>query len=134
MNAQSKDHSTTVTKGIRVAVRARYVPERSSPASRRYVFAYDVRIRNEGPESLQLRSRHWIITDSEGRVEEVRGPGVVGEQPLLIPGSQFEYMSAAVLKTPRGVMRGSYEMVAWNGASFDAVIAPLELALPLSLN
>lgn len=134
MDKECKDHSTAVTNGVRIAVRSKYVPEQSSPSNQRYVFAYTVRIRNEGKESVQLRSRHWIITDSTGATEEVRGEGVVGEQPVLNPGGQFEYVSAAVLKSARGEMRGSYEMVSWNGSTFDAEIAPFLLALPFSLN
>ncbi|HET9954843.1 MAG TPA: Co2+/Mg2+ efflux protein ApaG [Polyangiaceae bacterium] len=134
MDRESRGHSAAVTDGVRVTVEARYSAEQSLPAARRYVFAYTVRIRNEGREGVQLRSRHWILTDSAGHTEEVRGEGVIGEQPVLPPGGQFEYMSAAVLKTPRGEMRGSYQMVTWNGRSFDATIAPFQLALPYSLN
>jgi ApaG protein len=126
--------STAVTDGIRVVVRSSYVAEQSLPMARRYVFAYTVRIANEGGEPAQLRTRHWIITDSEGKVEEVRGPGVVGQEPLLRPGEQFEYTSGCVLQTPRGEMRGSYQMQRPNGRMFDAVIAPFLLALPHSLN
>ena len=102
--------STATTEGIKVNVKAVYVPEQSSPRARRYVFAYTVRIANEGELAAQLKSRHWIITDGDGRIEEVRGPGVVGQQPFLNPGDQFEYTSGCVLTTPRGEMRGSYEM------------------------
>ena len=98
------------------------------------MFAYTVRIDNEGAETAQLRSRHWIITDGDGRVEEVRGPGVVGQQPLLKPGEHFEYTSGCVLQTPRGQMHGTYQMVRDGGATFDATIAPFDLALPYSLN
>lgn len=115
-------------------VRAVYVPEQSSPRLRRYVFAYTVRIANEGDIPAQLRSRRWIITDGEGRVEEVRGPGVVGQQPLLKPGEEFEYTSGCVLTTPRGEMRGTYQMHRPDGSSFDATIAPFTLSLPYSLN
>jgi ApaG protein len=126
--------STAVTHGIRIVVISRYLPERSLPAAKRYVFSYTVRIINEGAQVAQLRSRHWLITDSTGKVEEVRGPGVIGEQPLLDPGDQFEYTSNAMLTTPRGEMRGSYEMVCPNGRTFDAAIAPFLLAPPHSLN
>lgn len=126
--------STATTEGIRVTVRAVYVPEQSSPRSRRYVFAYTVTIANEGDRPAQLRSRHWIITDGEGRVEEVKGPGVVGQQPHLAPGEHFEYTSGCVLKTPRGEMRGTYQMDRPDGSAFDATIAPFALALPYSLN
>jgi ApaG protein len=126
--------SAAVTEGIRVSVSSEYIPAQSMPRSKRYVFAYTVRIHNEGPEAAQLKSRHWIITDANGRVEEVRGPGVVGQQPVLRPGEQFEYTSGCVLETPRGSMRGSYHMQRPSGAEFDAVIAQFDLALPYTLN
>jgi ApaG protein len=126
--------STAITDGIRISVEPQYVAEQSSPRARRYVFAYTVRIENEGTEPAQLRSRHWIITDGDGRVEEVRGPGVVGQQPLLNPGEHFEYTSGCVLQTPRGQMRGTYQMVRQGGSTFDATIAPFDLVLPYSLN
>ncbi len=126
--------STAVTNGVRVSVKAVYVPEQSVPRARRYVFAYTVKIANEGAASAQLRSRHWIITDGDGKIEEVRGPGVVGQQPLLRPGEQFEYTSGCVLQTPRGEMRGTYQMQRSDGSSFDATIAAFSLSLPYSLN
>jgi ApaG protein len=126
--------STAVTNGIRISVQPQYVAEQSSPRAKRYVFAYTVRIENQGSEPAQLRSRHWIITDGDGRVEEVRGPGVVGQQPLLKPGEHFEYTSGCVLQTPRGQMHGTYQMVSEGGSAFDATIAPFDLALPYSLN
>ena len=126
--------STATTQGIRVSVNAVYVPEQSAPRMHRYVFAYTVKIANEGDEPAQLRSRHWIITDGDGRVEEVRGPGVVGQQPMLRPGDQFEYTSGCVLPTPRGEMRGTYQMYRPDGRAFDAAIAPFSLSLPYSLN
>ena len=126
--------SNTITNGIRVAVSSTYVPGQSAPKSRRYVFAYTVRITNEGAETAQLRSRHWIITDGNGKVEQVRGPGVVGEQPTLRPGEHFEYTSGCVLETPRGQMHGTYQMVRENGSEFDATIAAFALALPFTLN
>ena len=101
---------------------------------RRYVFAYTVKIANEGETPATLKSRHWIITDGDGRVEEVRGPGVIGQQPSLAPGEQFEYTSGCVLTTPRGEMRGTYEMHRPDGSTFDATIAPFQLTLPYSLN
>jgi ApaG protein len=126
--------SSAVTEGIRVTVKSVYVPEQSSPRAQRYVFAYTVRIVNEGATSAQLRSRHWVITDGNGKVEEVRGPGVVGQQPYLKPGDQFEYTSGCVLQTARGEMRGTYQMHRPDGSVFDAAIAPFALALPYSLN
>lgn len=126
--------SNALTDGIRVTVKSVYVPEQSAPLSQRYVFAYTVRIANEGAEPAQLRTRHWIITDGTGKVEEVKGPGVVGHQPMLRPGEHFEYTSGCVLRTPRGEMRGTYQMHRPDGRTFDATIAPFMLALPHTLN
>jgi len=136
MNARSSQNpvSSAVTDGIRVSVESVYVAEQSSPRAQRYVFAYTVKIVNEGTEPAQLRSRHWIITDGNGKVEEVRGPGVVGQQPYLRPGDHFEYTSGCVLQTARGEMRGTYQMHRPDGRQFDAAIAPFALALPYSLN
>jgi ApaG protein len=128
------ESSTALTDGIRVTVRASHIAEQSLPLAGRYVFSYTVKIANEGNEPAQLRSRHWTITDSMGKVEEVRGPGVVGHQPHLRPGEHFEYTSGCVLQTPRGEMRGTYQMQRPDGRMFDAVIAPFLLALPHSLN
>lgn len=133
--SQSLEHtSTAVTDGIRVVVTSRYLAARSAPLYQRYVFSYTVRIHNEGNVSVQLLSRHWIITDSMGKVEEVRGPGVVGAQPILHPGEHFEYTSGAVLAAQRGEMRGTYRMHSVTGRTFDAVIAPFLLEAPHSLN
>lgn len=126
--------SNALTQGIRVLVKSSYLPEQSSPAERRYVFAYTVRIINEGDVVARLRSRHWVITDANGGVEEVRGPGVVGKQPSLEPGEAFEYRSGCVLKTSRGTMRGTYLMERADGSSFDAEIATFALTLPATLN
>jgi ApaG protein len=126
--------SSALTEGIKVTVKAVYVPEQSSPRMRRYVFAYTVKIANEGEKPATLKSRHWVITDGDGRVEEVRGPGVIGQQPHLAPGEQFEYTSGCVLTTPRGEMHGTYEMHRPDGSSFEAAIAPFALSLPYSLN
>jgi len=128
------DVSTATTEGINVTVRVSYVPEQSLPRMHRYVFAYTVRIANESTAPAQLRGRRWIITDSEGHTDEVSGAGVVGQQPLLGPGEEFEYTSGCVLATPRGQMRGSYEMHRPDGSTFDAAIAPFTLSLPYSLN
>jgi ApaG protein len=117
-----------------VQVRSTYVPERSSPVEHHYFFAYRVRISNEGGEAVQLVSREWIITDADGRVERVKGPGVVGEQPVLSPGQAFEYTSFCPLHTPIGSMEGSYQMVSAQGEQFDATIAPFSLAVPTALN
>ena len=118
------------TQGVRGAVRSEYLPHRSSPEERRFVFAYTVIISNEGGERVQLRSRHWVITDGRGRIEEVRGRGVVGEQPLIDPGESFQYTSGCVLETPQGTMHGSYRMQRDDGSSFDAEISPFVLATP----
>jgi ApaG protein len=126
--------STALTQGIRVTVRSQYLAERSSPVSGQYAFAYTVRIANEGGVPAQLRSRHWVITDGDGKVQEVRGDGVVGAQPLLKPGQTFEYTSWCMLATPHGSMEGTYQMVRDDGSHFDARIAPFPLALPYSLN
>jgi ApaG protein len=126
--------STAITKGIRVTVQSRFIPERSNPAGRQYAFAYTVTIKNDGPITTQLKSRHWIITDSEGNAQEVKGDGVVGAQPILRQGEEFEYTSWCMLPTPQGTMRGTYQMVRENGERFDAEIAPFTLALPNSLN
>ena len=126
--------SNAITDGIRVTVKSSYVAEQSSPKAARYVFSYTVKIVNEGTEPAQLRTRHWVITDGNGKVEEVRGPGVVGQQPYLKPGEEFEYTSGCVLQTSRGEMRGTYQMHRPDGAMFDAAIAPFVLALPYTLN
>jgi len=126
--------SSALTQGILVTVRSEYIPERSSLSSRQFAFAYTVHIENQGDAAAQLRSRHWIIADANGNVQEVRGDGVVGEQPLLHPGQQFEYTSWCVIATASGTMRGTYQMVRSDGAAFDAQIAPFRLGLPQNLN
>ena len=124
--------SAALTEGIRVRVQSQYLPDQSEPASDRYVFAYTITISNEGPRVAQLRTRHWIITDARGTVEEVRGDGVVGEQPRLSPGQSFQYTSGCVLTTPVGTMHGTYRMWCDDGSYFDAVIAPFSLASPFA--
>jgi ApaG protein len=126
--------SEALTRGIRVRVRSAYVPERSDPTANQWFFVYSVRISNEGTESAQLISRHWIITDANGGVQEVKGPGVVGEQPVLGPGEAFEYTSACPLPTAFGSMSGTYQMVTNGGETFDAEIAPFTLAEPHAVN
>ncbi|MCB9727813.1 MAG: Co2+/Mg2+ efflux protein ApaG [Deltaproteobacteria bacterium] len=126
--------SESTTRGVRVTVESAYVPERSAPEQDYYFFAYRVRIANEGEETVQLISRHWVITDGDSKVEEVRGPGVIGEQPVLEPGQTHEYTSACPLRTQVGTMHGTYQMVSASGSSFDAAIAPFTLALPNALN
>ncbi|HVC29917.1 MAG TPA: Co2+/Mg2+ efflux protein ApaG [Steroidobacteraceae bacterium] len=115
---------------IRVQVTTAYLDEQSSPTEQRYVFAYTITIRNEGQSAARLLTRHWIITDANGRVKEVRGEGVVGEQPHLEPGQGFRYSSGAVLETPVGTMEGSYQMVDGEGHHFDAPIPAFRLAVP----
>ena len=122
--------SSAVTDGIRVTVRSAFRAERSEPARGRWLFSYTVRIANEGGEPARLVSRHWIITDANGEREEVVGDGVVGQQPRLGPGEQFEYTSFCVLGTPHGSMQGSYRMTRADGSSFDARIAPFPLVVP----
>lgn len=126
--------SEAVTRNIRVSVQARYVEARSRPEEGLWFFAYRVQLENLGAETVQLLSRHWVITDADGRVEEVRGPGVVGEQPVLGPGDIFHYTSACPLPTPFGTMHGSYQMITAEGDRFDAEIAPFSLILPHSLH
>ena len=121
--------SSPVNK-IRVDVETSYVDEQSDPNERRYVFSYTITIRNEGAVPARLLTRHWIITDANGKVQEVRGDGVVGEQPHLQPGQGFRYSSGAVLETPVGAMQGSYEMIDDEGQRFDAPIQPFRLAMP----
>ena len=126
--------SECMTRNIRIRVESRYDPERSDPGNKRWFFVYTVRIANEGSETVQLVSRHWIITDANGEVEEVRGPGVVGEQPRLEPDQSFEYSSGCPLGTEFGTMHGTYQMVTLNGEHFNAEIAPFALSLPYAIN
>ena len=115
---------------ITIDVATVYVDAQSAPENDRYVFAYTITIANSGTVAAQLLSRHWIITDAEGHVQEVRGEGVVGEQPRLEPGEQFTYTSAAMIETPVGTMQGSYQMITDDGSRFDAPIAPFRLSMP----
>lgn len=126
--------SAATTRHVRVTVTPRYVPERSEPQAHQYFFAYHVRIENLGRETVQLLSRHWIITDGLGATEQVRGPGVVGQQPRLAPGAAFEYTSFCPLRTPVGSMHGTYRMVTSEGESFDAEIPLFHLAGPVPVN
>jgi ApaG protein len=127
-------HRPTTTRGIQVEVRSEFVPARSSPRDSSYFFQYHVRISNVGEETAQLISREWIITNADGDVERVKGPGVVGEQPVLQPGGSFDYTSFCELKTAVGSMHGSYQMLTADGDRFDAIIAPFTLAVPNALN
>ena len=119
---------------IEISVHCDYLPEQSQPDARRFAFAYTVFIENRGREAARLLSRHWIIADADGRVQEVRGEGVVGKQPYLRPGESYRYTSGTVLETPIGSMHGSYQMLADDGTHFDAEIRPFSLATPMSLH
>ncbi len=127
--------SSAVTRGIRIEVESTFDPRRSRPQESHWFYVYKIRITNGGSEAVQLLSRHWVITDADGKVEEVRGPGVVGRQPVLEPGEAFEYSSACPLATSFGTMHGTYEMIATKGGEpFDVEIAPFALGQPHSIN
>ena len=119
---------------IDIQAASRFLADQSDPADERYVFAYTIRVQNLGQQAAQLISRHWVITDGNGKVEEVRGDGVVGKQPVLEPGQSFEYSSGAVIETAVGSMRGSYQMQAEDGTSFEATIPTFTLSVPRVLN
>ena len=119
---------------IKISVRTEFLPEQSDREAGPYVFAYFITIRNTGQIAAQLISRHWIITDAEGRSQEVRGLGVVGNQPLLKPGEEFQYQSGTPLPTPVGTMRGTYQMVAEDGTAFDAEVPEFILSMPRILH
>jgi ApaG protein len=119
--------SEATTSNIRVEVLSRHSPENSRPGEGEWVFQYTVRITNLGTETVQLLNRHWVITDGAGHVEEVKGPGVVGQQPVLAPGEAFKYSSWCPLKTPMGTMHGTYEMARTDGSCFEIEIAPFGL-------
>lgn len=119
---------------IEVQVVSRYLSEQSQPDHKRFAFAYDVTIRNLGEQPAQLIARHWLITDGDGRVQEVRGAGVIGQQPRIEPGAQHQYSSNTVLATPVGVMQGSYTLRTDQGERFEAPIAPFRLAMPGALH
>ena len=127
-------HSDTLTGGIRVQATSFYIPARSRPDRDHYVFGYRIRIANEGAAVAQLVSRHWVITDARGHVEEVRGPGVVGETPRLATGEVHEYTSYCPLATTSGIMRGAYTMVREDGSSFDVEVGDFRLELPHELH
>lgn len=119
---------------FQIRVRTAYDPGQSDPEQGRFVFAYTITIRNDGTIPARLMARHWLITDGNGKVREVRGDGVVGEQPHLGPGQNFKYSSGAIIDTPVGSMQGSYQMLADNGDRFDAPIPPFTLAVPGQIN
>ncbi|VAW93829.1 ApaG protein [hydrothermal vent metagenome] len=125
---QSDAYNTTVS------VETTYIPEQSDPDNERYAFAYTITIKNEGSVPAQLLTRHWIITDADGKSQEVRGEGVVGEQPHLNPGEGFQYTSGTLLDTPVGSMHGSYQMVADDGNKFECPIEPFTLSMPNKLH
>ena len=131
LHANSSD---AVTNHVRVEVESQYAPEHSQPLQHEWFFHYTVRIANEGVETVQLLTRHWIISDAMGHTEEVKGEGVVGEQPVLRPGESFQYTSGCPLKTPTGVMRGTYQMVTDDGDRFDVEIAPFALHEPYTVH
>lgn len=124
----TQDHAITVD------VRTRFLPEQSAPDENRFAFAYTITIRNAGQMPAQLLSRHWLITHGTGKIDEVRGPGVVGETPRLEPGEAFEYTSGAILEAPVGTMEGSYQMVADDGTRFEAPIKRFVLSMPRILH
>jgi len=130
----AEKRSPTQPHEIAVKAAAQYLADQSDEAAARYVFSYTVTIRNVGSIAAQLISRHWIITDAQGLVQEVRGLGVVGAQPLLQPGESFEYTSGASIATPVGTMRGSYQMLAQDGSRFDAPIPEFTLSVPRVLH
>jgi len=119
---------------IDVQVETRFVPDQSKPGDNRYVFAYTVTLHNRGDVPARLIARHWVITDANGKVEEVHGEGVVGEQPWMRPGDDYEYTSGAVLETAVGIMQGSYQMLADDGTHFEAPIPPFTLSIPRTLH
>lgn len=126
--------STAVTRGVRVHVQCEYAPERSNPGAGQWFFVYTIMITNEGPDTVQLRTRHWVITDADNKVEEIQGDGVVGKQPVLTPGQSFTYTSGCPLTTPFGMMAGTYQMVTAEGELFDVRIAPFALSEPYTVH
>ena len=126
--------SEAITRNIRVEVLSRYSPEHSQPLNDEWMFQYAVRITNQSEETVQLISRHWVIVDGLDRMREVKGPGVVGEQPVLAPGESYKYSSWCPLKTPTGTMRGTYQMVGSDGGQFDIEIAPFALRARYAVN
>jgi ApaG protein len=126
--------SEAITHNVRVEVESQYAPERSRPFQNQWFFNYTVRITNEGDDTVQLLSRHWIVTDACGRTREYKGPGVVGEQPVLAPGEAFQYTSHCELEAAVGVMRGTYQMVNEDGTYFEIEIAPFALKEPYTVH
>ena len=126
--------SEAVTRGVRVRVVSEYAPDRSEPGKNKWFFLYTITISNQGPDTVQLVTRHWIITDGSGRIEEVKGPGVIGQQPVLKSGESFTYTSGCPLTTPFGMMEGTYQMVNQTGETFDAKVAPFTLSEPYTVH
>lgn len=126
--------SEAITNSVRVEVESHFAPEHSQPFQCQWFFHYTVRITNEGDDTVQLLSRHWIVTDERSHTEEFKGPGVVGEQPVLAPGESFQYTSGCPLRTSSGVMHGTYQMVTADGDHFDAEIAPFALHEPYTVH
>lgn len=126
--------SEATTRGIRVSVLSEYAPDRSRPGDQQWFFLYTITITNEGQDTVQLLSRHWTITDGSGHTEEVKGPGVVGQQPVLEPGKDFTYTSGCPLTTPFGKMEGTYQMATRAGEFFDVAIAPFTLSEPYTVH
>ena len=126
--------SEATTRGIRISVLSEYAPDRSKPAQQKWFFLYTITITNESQDTVQLLTRHWVITDGSGTIEEVKGPGVVGQQPVLAPGEAFSYTSGCPLNTPFGKMEGTYQMVTKAGDAFDVAIAPFTLSEPYTVH
>ena len=126
--------TSSTTYNTTVSVETQYIPEQSDPDNEKYVFAYTITIKNEGTVPAKLLTRHWIITNADGKTQEVRGEGVVGEQPYLQPGEGFKYTSGTMLETPVGTMHGSYHMLADDGQEFDCPIKPFTLSVPHTLH
>ena len=124
----------TDSETVEIKTVSRFLPEQSDLSANRYVFAYHITISNRGEQTVQLLTRHWIITDAEENVQEVRGEGVIGQQPVLRPGESFEYTSGCSIATPVGTMKGSYQMVADDGTHFEAEIPPFTLSIPRTLH
>ncbi len=134
MTEQKRPPLYEADHGIVVRVESAFLPEHSAPRDGRWAFSYTVTIVNDGPDAATLLARHWIITDGNGDVEHVRGPGVVGYQPALKPGQSFSYTSGAILKTPRGIMQGEYLMQRPDGSRFEADIPAFALATPSAIH
>jgi ApaG protein len=134
LRSETAPLSDAITNDIRVEVLSRHSPENSRPGQGEWVFQYTVRITNQGHETVQLLSRHWIITDALDDTREIKGPGVIGQQPVIAPGESFKYSSWCPLRTPTGIMHGTYQMSRANGDQFDIEIAPFALRAPYTVH